>query len=1092
MAFSPRAFLKARRPERFSDSVPEESPSLDRSMLEYHLDTLTSRSQETDFQRFALELSKREICPNMLPQTGPTGGGDSKVDAETYPVADELSFVWHTGVGREAASERWAFAFSAKEKWRDKVQSDVAKLAATGRGYVKAFFVTNQFVPDRVRAEVEDQLRIKHSLDVRILDRTWILDRIFGGRHEALVIEELRLATSIRTRVRKGPLDVEREKEIEEVEARIREASQQRQFGLQFVDDCLNAATLARSLDRPRAEIDGLFRRAERAAKEYGTQHQSLAFAYQRAWTAYWWHEDATEFATLFGTVEEQAVGSQNAYDLELVSNLWYILHTLVRTGGLAEIEGKLSDRTATLARELERLSAEETRPSTSLQARTLRLVMRLLSSVEEADAVLGELQVVIRQCEGLVGYPLEPLAKIITEWGESLGDRSAYEGLFETLTEVMAARTGEVSAARMLLKRGAQHLDAERPFEAIRSLGRALRRLFKHESRHEAVLALYLIGHAYEQAGLLWAARGSTLTGAAVATNDFWTYADVTPQQAACYHRLKLLELRLGRLPRVLAWHEVDRAVTQVLTQGGQKIPDQSERDTIFDCLFGILFLKTELWHLGRLTAVPDVLDHLELHHSSLALQYALGHEDGLSEGFDGAMGEEAVRAVFIRWRDQPGAAELPAAPTLDDTRTVTLVSSVLGCRVTVDAENGPPYVELAESLLAALESLVSTGLRAGVLAREPILTIRVRRSDFAQAPFDFTVENRDGRPEVEVRCREFNPHAMSPEFQAQVKDGVFRLLTEVLPRVLFLGDVEQTLGTLFGDELALERSIHFTSSFVTLGNVLGDHPKTTLSDWLHPAAKTYPLLRSQEWDHEVKPVIPQGEDAQPKGEQEHGTLAVPPDAERISHSRMETHSLIREPFWDRAGWSGTAFAWVVDHSEPPVLALVFRDAEVARQIFAQWRRELGTEDSRELLRIAIIRGVEKAQPSTYRVVIGSNPAAVRSAREVQHTVMISRVHTMTPTSDRNLTAFLRAYNVAGKYLLCLAVATAAPPWVKIDDDHSIVKTQLNVREAWQIGRNDLDCTGIQETDDPVIPPTEGKAPVLDLLAWMRARSSE
>src|SRR5947209_3886990 len=88
---SPREFLKARRPERFSDSEPIIVPVLDRSILEYYLDTLTNRSQEADFARFALRLAEREVCPNLLPQTGPTGGGDSKVDSETYPVADALS-----------------------------------------------------------------------------------------------------------------------------------------------------------------------------------------------------------------------------------------------------------------------------------------------------------------------------------------------------------------------------------------------------------------------------------------------------------------------------------------------------------------------------------------------------------------------------------------------------------------------------------------------------------------------------------------------------------------------------------------------------------------------------------------------------------------------------------------------------------------------------------------------------------------------------------------------------------------------------------------------------------------------------------------
>jgi hypothetical protein len=68
-------FLKGRRPERFSDSVGQDSPVLDRSLLEYHLDTLTNRSEELQFEIFARRLLERTICPNLLPHTGPTGGG---------------------------------------------------------------------------------------------------------------------------------------------------------------------------------------------------------------------------------------------------------------------------------------------------------------------------------------------------------------------------------------------------------------------------------------------------------------------------------------------------------------------------------------------------------------------------------------------------------------------------------------------------------------------------------------------------------------------------------------------------------------------------------------------------------------------------------------------------------------------------------------------------------------------------------------------------------------------------------------------------------------------------------------------------------
>ena len=54
------------------------------------------------------------------------------------------------------------------------------------------------------------------------------------------------------------------------------------------------------------------------------------------------------------------------------------------------------------------------------------------------------------------------------------------------------------------------------------------------------------MCGAAYERLGLVWAARGTTLTAASVATNEFWTYSDVTTLQASCYRRMKWLKLYL------------------------------------------------------------------------------------------------------------------------------------------------------------------------------------------------------------------------------------------------------------------------------------------------------------------------------------------------------------------------------------------------------------------------------------------------------------------------------------------------------------------------------------------------------------------
>jgi len=432
--FSPRKFLQARRPEKFSDSVIIRTAALDRSLLEYHLDSLTNRKQENDFERLAKRLIERTICSNLLPQTGPTGGGDSGVDSETYPVADELSLVWHVGVGRKASAERWAFAFSAKKDRQEKLRSDVAKIAATKRKYKKAFFVTNQFVRDKARAKEEDKLRKKYKIDVRILDRSWILDRVFQDRLEAIPIEELSLATSLRPQQRQGPRDLQRQEELDKLEARIKTSAGQGRFGLQVVADCIAAAEVSRSLDLPRTDVDGRFQRAERVAKEYGSAHQQLDAAYQWAWATYWWFEDYKEFTARYTEAERLAKGTLSAYDLELLFNLWCCLCGAVRFGKLTRAEARLEERHSTLAAELERLGKEEDRPSTALQARALALMVEIMWRLPEVGDVLSKLEKLVRGCKGFVGFPLEPLVEVLTEIGSLLEGRPAYDKLFETM----------------------------------------------------------------------------------------------------------------------------------------------------------------------------------------------------------------------------------------------------------------------------------------------------------------------------------------------------------------------------------------------------------------------------------------------------------------------------------------------------------------------------------------------------------------------------------------------------------------------------------------------------------------------------------
>jgi hypothetical protein len=117
--------MRQLRPELYSDTKDRTAYQLDAKMLEYTLDSITARNQTHDFEIFCRKLCERTICSNLKPATGPEGGGDSKADTETIPLADEIATLTYVGEPN-AGKERWAFAFSAKKTWAAKARDDVA------------------------------------------------------------------------------------------------------------------------------------------------------------------------------------------------------------------------------------------------------------------------------------------------------------------------------------------------------------------------------------------------------------------------------------------------------------------------------------------------------------------------------------------------------------------------------------------------------------------------------------------------------------------------------------------------------------------------------------------------------------------------------------------------------------------------------------------------------------------------------------------------------------------------------------------------------------------------------------------------------
>jgi len=474
---TPSTFMRQLRPENYSDTTERTSYLLDAAVFGHHLDTITSRNQTHDFEIFCRKLCERAICRNLRPQTGPDGGGDSKADSETLPVSDEIIALTYVGEPN-AGKEKWAFAFSAKEKWLAKARSDVDGIAKMERNYKRIIFVTSRYAKAKVRAALEDELTKKHGIEVTIHDRSWIIQQVIEFDRKDIAYNYLHVGQEIVDASNLGPADYSRTRQLEAIEKSFLDPDSFSGMERQGVTESLLAAKLSRSLERPRPETDGRFQRAIRLGDAHGTYRQKLEARYEALWTVVWWFDDYNELNLNYDAFEVLVIDSDHAINLEFLSNLLQMLYNAVAHSDFGRERCDLDARAARLKTRLEAVSANKERPANGLWARTLLLLGRLNAAMLARDAdgivpIWPEFSEILAQARGLGEFETTRLVNLIEAAGNAAGNDPAYNSLIEEVADFVSERTGEAEGALVLLKR-AQKLDFDDHFEMIRLLGKA------------------------------------------------------------------------------------------------------------------------------------------------------------------------------------------------------------------------------------------------------------------------------------------------------------------------------------------------------------------------------------------------------------------------------------------------------------------------------------------------------------------------------------------------------------------------------------------------------------------------------------------
>lgn len=1070
---SPKDFLKARRPERFTDSVRKEIGRLDRSVLEFQLSTLNRRSLELAFEDFAKKLCEKVICPNLLEQTGPVAGGDGKVDTQTFPVSEQTKVLWFVGVNENSNEDRWAFAVSTQANWKAKCRKDVLKIKSTNRNYKKAFCVTNMYTKANQRSDLEDSLTKETGIDVRILDISWIMDQIFSNGYEQLAIDALSIDIDWRREIEVGSNDYTKTLRLQQIEKDIKKGVDVSEIHHHQLDWLLEVAILSKELEKPIVEIKGLFDRAIVASEKFGTSYYQFNAHYQYAWAAYWWFEDITLFQEQLHSCFDLAkeIGQSGQWgDVVSLLGLYSIHCRSSKNEGLVDYQSLASDTKDILLD----LAEQNERPSNALMSKAYIELLNLqaIESVDHAKDIFSSLLLIVQNGELLVGFSFNELYDLITELDNVFGDLESYELLLDYFTDQASRRDGETKGALLSLKRGARRLDSNEPYQAIKLIGKSLMGLYKKEVKKDLYVALNLLSECYRKVGLIWASRANLLLAASVVTDDFWKSGELISAQVYIYIRLAKVELQLGRINHALSWWQLACIVDANLKDA---ILTEKELQS-FDAFLSQGFLNTEISTLKPFSKLPDLLDKYQLFFSRSILLYALGHENVIQDEYELEIDPEYIEQLQLI-RDIDLGAKIPELINSEE-RYSSIKTIVMGCIIVVSFPFRSPLVELAETLLSVIEGFISTSIVDHVFVFESHLNIEITADD-DEIGISHEVNDTGAILNISVLCSSFTADMLNITGQRIIQKWLHDFVIEVFARLIRPKDPETTLNSMLGEDRALERSVSFGACFVGLQNIMGNDAVANIKSLISGKKyKAYDLIRSEPWDKDfpkIKPTKKTSKDLNPgKGEPPAELM----DSESITHRELKIQDLIKVRLWDRAKWHGTGFASYPNGDIE--LTILFEDEQAAVEIFGNLESELGKEDKENRLKISIIRNINKHSPAHYRVSIGEN-LAFHSNMRVQ---IVARNNTMTPSTSKNIDMFLSSFKGCKSYLLSYAVVKNEKllPLSSMKK-HSIRKFHLNIVEAWEVGPNDIEMMAIEIDDDPLIPEGISNAPIIETL---------
>jgi len=1066
---TPSQFYRNRRPEYFSDSKTESKVLLTKEQLAFEISQISTNQKHDSFENLCRRLAEKLITPNLIPQVGPTGGGDGKTDSETYPVSSYISDRWFISENKWNENENWAFAISAKKDWKPKVKSDVKKIIETKRGYTKTYFFSNQKIRSKDKKETQDLINKNYGIELIILDAEWIIEKVYSSHLLNDVIDSLNLSSVHLEEKKTGVNDSKRIEKLSEIEEKINNSDRTFEIDFQLVEECLESAILSRMIELPKTEVVGKFERAKRFVNKLSSVQQKIRIHYELAWTYLNWYDDYRGFYEEYIEFKTLVNEEPNLNNLKLHLNLYNLLKTISKIEEVKDyVDIDFCSDEIEYLKLLKKCIKNKNKFSTALLCKFYISIINISNQLNDEELLSKEvinLQTYFEISKNHLDIPFEQLKGIIDIYSELLPSNKEFDKLIDIIAELESTRVSELSSGRIYLNRGSTKLKNDLNKESLVFFGKAVRKLAKEETQDEFYFCLMLLSEAYSSLGLYWAANNCIISAINIYINEFFTTGTINRRLYRSVKQILKNEVILGRIPVLLTWHELFNVIKYYFESEVNLENEEIPIENLIDGCLSTRILSTNFKNFKELSDLPDILNENELWLSGDSVLYLLGHEDviEINESKSPSFTKENFNEFYNTLANQPFIRQMAFETNFLNKKEITSCTRILGIKFIINSKDDLQLLILGETIFAYLESFLATAFE-GVFPLSEKITLNLKHDKLDK----FFKIKHESKNSFDIFIKQ--------DYIYESKD-IPELMDELIPLIIgsnyLFKDYKCFFENLYKNDEVHERLTLIIEHKNFLTNILTSEPKFFLKNWKKENNKNFPLKRIS---NPIEISISDLEkDVKDKGK---------PDFNSATHKNMTAETIIDTHLWDKARWRAFGFV-TMPQPTPFGVMLTFEDEEAGKKIFHNWIKEYGKVDKEEIISISIIKGIRKDKPYWYKVFVSKN-IRKNQMKDGGFMSLSSRFHRMEATSSTNLNNLINGYKYFNKYLLIPA---------HVDKDFNmkpfpelgILKTKLKFINAWEIGIHDPESVVITEDDKPIIPDNTDNPPILELLKERR-----